>query len=90
MEYAFLKIEKNEGFSSKKWGVIPILLNFKNSIPSMAYASVKSFMKKLASIPKQEKRGSLGWLELELRGGSAQARKRGGGRLWDRSRETSS
>ena len=26
---------------------------------------------------------SLGWLELELRRGSAQARKRGGGRLWD-------
>jgi len=47
-------------------------------------------MKKVTSIPKQEKRESLGWLELELRRGSAQARKRGGGRLQDRSRDSSS
>jgi len=51
---------------------------------------VKSFMKKVASIPEQEKRKSLGWLDLELRRGSAQARKRGGGRLWDVKREVGS
>ena len=58
--------------------------------PDISFATVKSFMKKTASIPKQEKRESLGWLELELRRGSAQARKRGGGRLWNRSTEASS
>ena len=41
-------------------------------------ATVKSFMKKTASIPKPEKRERLVWLELELRRGSAQARKKGG------------
>jgi len=47
--------------------------------PDISFATVKSFMKKTASIPKQEKRERLTWLELELRRGSAQARKKRGG-----------
>jgi hypothetical protein len=47
-------------------------------------------MKKIALNPLEEKRESLGWLELELSKGSPQARKKWGGRLQDRSKDSSS
>jgi len=46
-------------------------------------------MKKIALIPLEEKRETLGWLELELSKGSAQARKKWGGRLHEGSKNLS-
>jgi hypothetical protein len=56
---------------------------------SMKHATVKSFMKKIALIQLQGKLESLGWLELELSKGSAQARKMWGGRLHKGSKDVS-
>ena len=52
-------------------------LEHSNDVSGDWGATVKSFMKKWPQFESAKSVESLGWLELELRGGSAQARKKG-------------